>query len=144
MPEVRPERSEWRDEELSKRHRLYGWDCPAVDIDFLMVEYDLGKPVALVEYKNREKPQEFDYRQTNFAAIVELANRARIPAICCQYNKSFTRFWPEALNEPAKKWLPGRRTLTEKQWVQTLYAIRGRALPEDIGNQLNSFDKEET
>ena len=48
--EVRQERTGWRDEALSKRHRDWGWDCPAIDIDFLMIEYDKGKSVALVEY----------------------------------------------------------------------------------------------
>jgi hypothetical protein len=48
---VRRERTEWRDLELSKRHREWGLNCPAVDIDFLMVEYYYGKPVALIDYK---------------------------------------------------------------------------------------------
>ena len=37
MAEVRPERTGWRDEKLSQRHRMWGWDCPAVDIDFLLL-----------------------------------------------------------------------------------------------------------
>lgn len=137
MPEVRSERSGWRDEGLSNRHRLYGWDCPAVDIDFLMIEYDTGKPSALVEYKLREKPQEFDYSSTSFAAIAELANNSHIPAICCQYNKDFTRFWPEAMNEYGKKWLPCRWSLTEEQYVSLLYALRGRHIPDEIKDKLN-------
>jgi hypothetical protein len=47
-PEVKKERSGWRDLELSGRHRRWGWDCPAVDLDFLFLEYDKGKAVALV------------------------------------------------------------------------------------------------
>ena len=52
MPEVRAERTGWRDEELSQEHRKWGFDCPTVDIDFLMLEYDTGRASALVEYKN--------------------------------------------------------------------------------------------
>jgi len=50
MREVRPERTGWRDLELSKRHRQWGWDCPGIDLDFLFLEYDRGKAVAIVEY----------------------------------------------------------------------------------------------
>ena len=50
---VRRERSGWRDEWISKRHRLWGFDCPAVDIDFLMLEYDRSVPCALIEYKEQ-------------------------------------------------------------------------------------------
>ena len=36
--EVRKERTGWRDEEISRRHRLWGVSCAATDIDFLLVE----------------------------------------------------------------------------------------------------------
>ena len=49
---VRQERTNWRDQELSARHRTWGFNCPAVDLDFLMVEYNIGKPVGLIEYKH--------------------------------------------------------------------------------------------
>ena len=48
---VKKERNGWRDEAISLRHRLWGWDCPCVDIDFLLIEFDKSLPVALVEYK---------------------------------------------------------------------------------------------
>ena len=32
------ERTGWRDEEISRRHRLYGVSCPMIDIDFLVSE----------------------------------------------------------------------------------------------------------
>lgn len=39
--EVKLEKTCWRDLDLLKRHRVWGWDCPAQDIDFL--EYDKRK-----------------------------------------------------------------------------------------------------
>ena len=45
MPEVRAERTGWRDEGLSQEHRKWGFDCPAF-------EYDTECASALVEYKN--------------------------------------------------------------------------------------------
>jgi len=32
--------------QLSDRHRQWGDDCPMVDLDFLMCEYNHGVPVA--------------------------------------------------------------------------------------------------
>jgi len=37
--------------QLSDRHRQWGDDCPMVDLDFLMCEYNHGVPVAIVDYK---------------------------------------------------------------------------------------------
>jgi len=48
---TRPERTQWRDQKLSERHRAWGFNCPAIDIDFLMVEFHTGKPVAIIDYK---------------------------------------------------------------------------------------------
>lgn len=41
------ERTGWRDMAISQRHRLYGYDCPMFDIDFMCVEYDKSMPVCL-------------------------------------------------------------------------------------------------
>ena len=49
---VRQERTGWRDQAISLRHRTWGFNCPGVDFDFLMLEYSTGKPVAVVEYKH--------------------------------------------------------------------------------------------
>lgn len=38
-----PERTGWRDENLSRRHREWGFHCPAVDLGFLLIEYDTGE-----------------------------------------------------------------------------------------------------
>lgn len=59
------ERTGWRDQELSNRHRTWGHDCPAEDVDFLLdtqptmfndsfrlVEYYHARPKALIEYKH--------------------------------------------------------------------------------------------
>ena len=53
MTTWRTERLGWRDERLSERHGHWGFNCPAVDLDFVMLEYNHGKPCALVEYKHK-------------------------------------------------------------------------------------------
>jgi hypothetical protein len=47
MRKIPPERNGWRDLEMSLRHKLWGFHCPAVDIDFLMVEYNRGQARGL-------------------------------------------------------------------------------------------------
>ena len=65
---VRAERTGWRDQALSDRHREWGFNCPSVDLDFLMVEYNIGLPVALVEYKN-ERAWMPDFRHATYRAL---------------------------------------------------------------------------
>ena len=127
MREVAPERTGWRDEKLSQRHRQWGWDCPAVDIDFLMIEYDLGKATALVEYKNEfAAPQ---YRShPSYQALIDLGNRAQLPVFACRYSADFTDWRVTPLNHKAQEFCPNQRDMTEKEWVALLYKTRGRGV----------------
>lgn len=131
MPEVRPERTGWRDEGLSRRHRRWGWDCPAVDLDFLLLEYDRGKASALVEYKNEHAAPIYASHPT-YQAMIDLGNRANIPVIACRYSDDFTVWNVSPLNAIAKRYLPERRTLTEAEWVSLLYHIRGYDVPQEV------------
>ena len=49
---TRQERTGWRDEGISRRHRTWGVALTAVDLDFMLVEYTDGKATALIEYKS--------------------------------------------------------------------------------------------
>lgn len=127
--EVRAERSHWRDEEISKRHRLWGWDCPAIDIDFLVIEYDCGKAVALVEYKHENaKPQLPSH--PSYRALVDLGNRAGIPVFAVRYADDFSWWQVVPLNPMARTWIPERQVMTEADWVGLLYRMRGRQAPD--------------
>ncbi len=105
MPEVRQERTFWRDEGLSQRHRRWGWDCPATDIDFLMLEYDNGKASALVEYKNEHaKPQYVSH--PTYQAMINLGDRAGIPVIACRYSDDYSIWRVVPLNAKAREFIP--------------------------------------
>ena len=67
MPEVRQERSGWRDMRLSERHRRWGWNCPAVDLDHLR---SLGIPLVSHNMGNVESSAVLLYlaADTRFAA----------------------------------------------------------------------------
>ena len=104
MREVRPERTGWRDEALSRRHRRWGWDCPAVDLDFLFLEYDHGKASAIVEYKNEHAAPQYASHPT-YQAMIDLGDRAGVPVIACRYSDDFSEWKAVPLNETAKQFL---------------------------------------
>ena len=138
MPDVRPERTGWRDEALSRRHRRLGWDCPAVDIDFLFLEYDHGRASAIVEYKNEHAAPQYASHPT-YQAMIDLGNKAGIPVIACRYSDDFSKWKVVPLNDAAKKHIPQRVELNEQGWVKLLYKIRGYEVPHGV---LDGIDTE--
>lgn len=137
------ERSGWRDQELSARHRVWGFNCPAVDLDFLMVEYDGGYPIALVEYKHHE-------------AGIPLVNHPTYRAISQLYDDQgkqlplwVARYWPNiwafrvlAVNSRAKdltaqpdSW----NDMTERMFVEALHAVRRREIQHRVYPHLNDI-----
>ncbi len=137
MPEVRPERTGWRDEALSQRHRRWGWDCPAADLDFLFLEYDRGKAVAIVEYKNEHAAPQYACHPT-YMAMIDLGNKAGLPVFACRYSDDFTKWKAVPLNDKAREFLSERKTLTEQGWVRLLYSICGYDIPQEVLNGIHT------
>ena len=131
MPEVRQERTGWRDEALSRRHRRWGWNCPGVDLDFLFLEYDHGKATAIVEYKNEHAEPQYA-SHPSYQAMIDLGDRAGIPVLACRYSDDFASWKAVPLNDEAKRRLPGRKEMTEPEWVEFLYSLRGYDCPQKI------------
>ena len=131
MPEVRAERTGWRDQRLSERHRRWGWNCPMVDIDFLALEYDEGKAAAIVEYKHENAAPQYA-SQPSYRAIIDLGDRAGVPVFAVRYADDFSWWRVTPLNDLAKTWVPGQTPMTEEEWVTTLYRIRGTEVPPDL------------
>lgn len=128
----------WRDEWISERHREYGFDCPAVDIDFLMLEYNHGAPVALIEYKHvNALLKGIDFSRANIRALNEAARRMDIPFAVVFYCRDSASFQAHPLNTQARRWFrsPFQR-MTELQYVEVLYAIRGLELPVGVSERL--------
>ena len=136
--DVKPERTGWRDLALSLRHRDWGVACPAADPDFILVEYDWGRPVALIEYKNEHAAMP-DVNHTSYTAIRTLANNSKIPFYLCRYASDFTWFEVTALNSIGVKMLRDeKRLLSERQYVKFLYILRQQKLPDEIEAKLNA------
>lgn len=131
MPEVRPERTSWRDRGISQRHRRWGWDCPAVDLDFLLLEYDRGRAAALVEYKHQNAAPQYA-THPSYQAMVDLGNRAGIPVFGVRYAEDWSWWRATPLNDLARKHLPQQVTLTEEQWISLLYRIRGAEVQPEL------------
>ena len=129
--DVAPERTGWRDEKISLRHRMWGFDCPAVDVDFVMVEFDRARVVAIVEYKNEFAAPQYK-THPSYKALSDLATRAKIPFIACRYGSDFSWWKCTPINSYATKYLDRQVELSEKGWVTLLYSIRGRTMPVDI------------
>jgi hypothetical protein len=128
---VAPERSGWRDLGLSGRHRLWGHDCPATDIDFL--EYDNGVPVALLEFKH-ERAERYRTGSANIRACRNLADRGKIPFFVIIRANDLSWFEINAENSVAGKMFrdAGLDCLSyttdggEEELVRFLYWLRGR------------------
>ena len=131
MPEVRPERTSWRDQGISQRHRRWGWDCPAVDLDFLLLEYDRGRAAALVEYKHERAAPQYATHPT-YRAMIDLGNRAGIPVFGVRYADDWSWWRVTPLNDLAKNWLPKQTQMNEEGWISLLYRIRGTEVPPDL------------
>ena len=131
MLEVKTERTGWRDLALSKRHRRWGWDCPAVDLDFLFLEYDKGQPVALIEYKHECAAPQYASHPT-YQAMINLGERAGVPVFAARYKADFSDWLVIPLNNVAKKTHPYRTRMDEQQFVTFLYRLRGYNVPKSI------------
>lgn len=142
--EVAPERNGWRDEAISRRHRQYGFNCPAVDLDFVLVEYASGKPKAIVDYKH-ENATAVDPRHPSFAAIRSLCEWHEPPLPCwiAYYRDQPWRYKVKPLNERAED-LFGHDPawMTEREYVAMLYLIRFREVPEQAKAILAGLDNE--
>jgi hypothetical protein len=131
MPEVKQERTQWRDMALSERHRKWGWDCPAVDLDFLFLEYDKGRAVAIIEYKHERAAPQYACHPT-YQAMIDLGTRASVPVFACRYKDDFSEWTVIPLNSFAKANLRERTVMTERAWVGFLYRLRGYIAPDSL------------
>ena len=131
--------------QLSDRHREWGDDCPMVDLDFLMCEYNHGVPVAIVDYKYHGAR----LTQTSVKTYETLSGfydkgQQQIPFFVARYWPGDWGFKVKPVNDAATAFFervkPGLLadsgewvSLTEHQFVWLLYRLRKDAL--DIRDQ---------
>jgi hypothetical protein len=144
--DVRVERTGWRCEEISKRHRLWGYNCPAVDLDFLVSEYNHSKPVALIEYKEiHAQLPDFNNLHPTHKTLMALAdgfNKGALPFMIVFYCSQNWFFKVFPINDVAKI-LYGHiagMEITEKRFVTSLYRLRKIALTIDDKKIINALN----
>lgn len=134
MNQWRTERTGWRDAALSTRHGAWGFNCPAVDLDFVMLEYNHGKPCALVEYKH-VMARQVDPCHATYRALVALADGysdGPLPCFIARYNPEDWSFIVTPLNAPAMAHYAHcvGEALTEQRFVKSLHLLRKAVLTE--------------
>jgi hypothetical protein len=125
----------WRDEEISRRHRLYGMNVPAVDVDFALVEYDMSEPKLIVDYKRGlERDVQLDASLRALGRLYS-ATGAQLPAYVVRYDVNPWRYTVAPVNASAivQAGQLGVAThphvLDEATYVERLlYGARGRQL----------------
>ncbi len=125
------ERSGFRDEKLSKRHRMYGWNAPAQDLDF--IEYYHLKPIALIEYKHERAV--IDVHSHQCTVLKNLGDMASLPAFIAVYNDQY-EYDVYPLNDLARKTLKDWTHLPEQRYVAFLYYLRGIKLTDEMWQEL--------
>jgi len=110
------ERHNKRDDIISLKHRTWGFNVPAVDIDFLMIEYDQSIPKALIEYRHINGAIRVD---ASIKAIIALANAANVPFFVVQYyyDTDNGKLWKAAtVDTPAHFRILAMNPLAEQHW----------------------------
>ena len=135
-----PERQGWRDERISRRHRLWGVETQATDIDWLVTEYrnESGdiRPVAIVEYKNEHAPKQ-NLTMPQYRVLGKLATRADIPFFAVRYADDFSNLLVVPANSWARALIPEPRHMTEIQYVEFMYHLRGyNSIPQKVIERL--------
>lgn len=129
---VRMERTNWRCQDLSNRHRKWGFNCPGVDLDFVMAEYNKGKPVAIIEYKHcfAKEPH---LTHPTYRALEELANNyapGSLPFMVVFYDPEYWTMRIIPVNETAKAFYKGDLNMSEQEYVKSLYKMRNIVLQD--------------
>lgn len=138
---TRQERTGWRDGAISARHREWGFNCPAVDLDFLVAEYNVGKPVALIEYKHflARTPV---LEHATYRALTDLSDNyleGSLPFLVAFYWPDIWAFRCLPVNGTAKAHFTDGEVLTEREFVTRLYRLRRLRLTRELEGKLNDI-----
>lgn len=140
--EVKREKTGWRDQKLSQRHREWGWNTPFADVDFVCVEYDMKKVMGLFDYKRETAPWPPDEQDASLLALADLADRGRVPFFIVRYGRDIDWFEARCFSYQAHSaWASyHKRRMSELEWVTFLYKLRARSVPPAIAAKLTHAD----
>ncbi len=129
--------SGYRDPMLGVRHAHWGVPFPVTSMDFPVLEYDHGDPVAVLDYQQRGKTVSGPDTMAAYRAFGRLGALSgvfsnQLPFITVQYDH---RNWSYRLfghNDAGRQFLggPGWLPMSEAGFVDHLYRLRGRMVPD--------------
>ncbi len=133
--QVRAESTGWRDKAMSERHRAWGFNCPAADLDLVMVEYNFGRPVGVIEFKHAgvDFP---DLEHPTYRALTRLADASGLPFLLAFYWPSTWAFRVHPVNEHGTAHFRDGELLTEREFVQRLYKLRRLTVADELAGRL--------
>jgi hypothetical protein len=111
----------------------------AVDLDFVVAEYNFGVPVALVEYKHY-RARLPDFEQATYRALCRLADGYKcvgIPFLVAFYWPDVWAFRVLPINAQAAQHFSPLRIMTERQFVAQLYHLRHMAVSKELEGKLS-------
>lgn len=134
------ERTGWRDQRISQRHRTWGFNCPAVDLDFLVAEYNIGKPVGLIEYKhfNAKIPDTLHPTYRALTALADGHSDGPLPFLIVYYWPDIWAFRVTPVNDCSKRNFKPDEILSELDFVKRLYRLRSLTLTKYLAGRLNT------
>ena len=121
------ERTNWRDQGLSARHRTWGDNLYASDLDFILCEYNWSICCAIIEYKSEfaTKP---NFSSSQYKSLINLGNRADCPLFSVIYSKDFSNYKITPLNDSAKLYFKNEIELNEEKFTKFHKYIREKEL----------------
>lgn len=134
---VRQERTGWRDEEISLRHRKWGFNCPAVDLDWVVVEYNSARLVAFVEYKHY-RARNPNLTHPTYVALQRAADDLGLPFFVSFYWPETWAFLVKPVNDIAVTHFGNPEPFSERGYVRRLYKFRNLAITDHILAPLNT------
>ncbi len=126
------ERSNWRDEELSKFHRYLDERFHLENIDSLWIEASGEKPAAVIEYKNERAGKNGDEKMKRQLSLYANTVQKDVPIFGIKYASDMHWFEIHPWNAAAKKFVPLTRQFTMIEYVKLLYNLRGIVAPSEI------------
>lgn len=139
----------FRDERISRRHREYGIEISATDIDFVLLEfqtkpdgtYRKGKyisvPKGLFEYKHWNADRHSAINNASNKALYKLAEWSGLPFFIAFYDPDIWCFDVYPFGKKAESYLEKATRMSEQNFVRLLYKIRMRPAKESIIRNLN-------
>lgn len=112
-----------------------------MDLDFLVAEYNIGKPVGLIEYKHH-CAREPNTQHATYRALTHLADNyldGSLPFLVAFYWPDIWAFRCLPINGTAKAHFGDGEVLTEREFVGRLYRLRRLRLARELEGLLNDL-----